>query len=74
MACIYPVLINSLGVSAYVSSFYNVPYFVSVATIAVGEFVAAVLVGYPLLISIEKTIRALRIYQNNSTKRTSKEN
>jgi len=57
VACIYPVLINAFGVSAYIYSFYRVPYLVSVVTIAVGEFVAAVLVGYPLLASIEKIFK-----------------
>ena len=56
IACIYPVIVNSLGVSAYVSSFYGVSYIVSVTTIAIGEFIAAVLVGYPLLIIVERTI------------------
>lgn len=56
IACIYPVIVNSLGVSAYISSFYGVSYVVSVATIAIGEFIAAVLVGYPLLIMVERTI------------------
>jgi len=56
VACVYPVIINSLGVSAYVSSFYGVPYIVSIMTIAIGEFIAAVLVGYPLLIIVERTI------------------
>ena len=56
IACIYPVIVNSLGVSAYISSFYGVPYMVSVATIAVGEFIAAIFVGYPLLVMVERTI------------------
>lgn len=56
-ACIYPVLINAFGVSAYIYSFYRVPYLVSVVTIAAGEFIAAVLVGYPVLTSIEKIFK-----------------
>lgn len=56
IACIYPVVINSVGVSAYISSFYGVPYIMSVGTIAVGEIISAVLVGYPLLIIVEKTV------------------
>lgn len=55
IACIYPVLVNSFGVSAYISLFYSVPYLISVVTIAVGEIVAAVLLGYPLLATIERT-------------------
>lgn len=55
LSCVYPVLINAFGVSAYIYSFYGVSYIVSVATIAIGEFIAAVLIGYPLLAAIEKT-------------------
>ena len=57
VACIYPVLINALGVSVYVSLFYDIPYIVSVVTIFIGEFIAIVLVGYPLLTSIEKILK-----------------
>jgi uncharacterized membrane protein len=55
VACAYPVLINAFGVSAYVSSFYHVPYIMTVFTISVGEFIAAVLIGYPLLRAVERT-------------------
>jgi len=54
VACAYPVLVNAFGVSLYVSSFYGVPYWLSVMTIALGEFISAVIVGYPLLSAIEK--------------------
>lgn len=64
VACIYPVLVNAFGVSAYISSFYNVPYLMSVVTIAVGEFMAAVFVGYPLLTTIERTVVGLRKKEN----------
>ena len=70
VACIYPVLINAFGVSAYVSSFYGVPYTMSVVTIAVGEFIAAVFVGYPLLTAIEKKVIGLmnaRIAENEGS-------
>lgn len=54
VACIYPIVVNAFGVSAYVSLFYNVPYPMSVATIAFGEFIAAMLIGYPLLVALER--------------------
>lgn len=50
---------NAFGVSAYVSSFYGVPYALSVVTIAAGEFIAAVLIGYPLLAAVEKEVSDL---------------
>ena len=55
IACTYPVVINALGVSAYIASFYGVPYMMSVVSIGVGEFIAAVLLGYPLLKALERT-------------------
>ena len=61
MACVYPVFVNAFGVSAYVSFYYNVPYWISVATIAVGELVAAILVGYPLLVAVEKAVVGSKI-------------
>jgi uncharacterized membrane protein len=54
IACIYPVVVNGFGVSAYVSGFYNVPYAVCVLTIGFGEAISAVLVGYPLLCGMER--------------------
>jgi uncharacterized membrane protein len=54
VACIYPVVINAFGVSAYVSGFYGVPYGVTVLTIGFGETISAVVVGYPLLCAIER--------------------
>lgn len=60
IACIYPVLVNSFGVSAYVSLYYGVPYFMSVMAIAAGEIIAAILIGYPLLTTIERVIIRLR--------------
>jgi len=61
VACIYPVLVNAFGVSAYAFSFYGVPYMISVAMIAVGEFIAAVLLGYPLLRIIERSHIGLKV-------------
>lgn len=55
VACVYPIVANAFGVSAYVSLFYNVPYPVSVVTIALGETIAAMLMGYPLLVALERT-------------------
>jgi len=54
LACLYPVLINAFGVSGYVSAFYGVPYLVSVLTIGIGEFIACFLIGYPLLVALER--------------------
>lgn len=54
LACLYPVLINAVGVSFYVSHFYGVSYLLTVISIGVGESIACILVGYPLLLALEK--------------------
>jgi len=54
LACVYPVVVNAFGVSAYVAGFYGVPYEAAVLSIGAGELVAAILVGYPLLRALEK--------------------
>jgi len=55
VACLYPVIINALGVSAYIAGFYGVPYEFSILSVGAGEFIAAVLLGYPLLKALERT-------------------
>ena len=54
LACVYPVLINAFGVSSYVSFFYGIPYWLSVATIGAGETISCIIIGYPLLIALER--------------------
>jgi uncharacterized membrane protein len=58
VACVYPVLVNALGVSAYLAGFYGVPYAFTVLSVALGESIAAILLGYPLLRAIEKIPRS----------------
>lgn len=55
LACFYPIAVNSLGVSLYVSHFYGVSYFLTVVSIATGESIACLLIGYPLLLALERT-------------------
>ncbi len=57
LACCYPVVVNAFGVSAYLSGFYGIPYAVSVIAVGTGEFVSAVLIGYPLLRAIANIVR-----------------
>lgn len=61
VACLYPVLVNALGVSAYVSSFYGTPYWIGILAIATGELIAAVFIGYPLMISVERMLLKSRV-------------
>ena len=54
LACAYPVIVNAVGVSAYLSVFYGVSYALTVLTVGLGEFIAVVLIGYPTLLAIRK--------------------
>jgi uncharacterized membrane protein len=58
LSCIYPVLVNALGVSAYISPIYGIPYPIAVLTIGIGEFIAAAIIGYPLLVYVEKFLKS----------------
>lgn len=59
VACLYPVIVNAFGVSAYIAGFYGVQYEVSVLTVGVGELIAAILLGYPLLRAVERVPRVM---------------
>jgi uncharacterized membrane protein len=54
MACLYPVVVNAFGVSAYIAGFYGVPYEMGALSIGIGESIAVFLLGYPLLRAIER--------------------
>ena len=53
LACIYPIVVNAIGVSVYVSIFYGVPYLASVLMIGLGESISAGILGYLLLKALE---------------------
>ena len=54
LAPLPPVLINALGVSIYLHLLFNLPYWITVLYIGVGEFIACYILGYPLLIVLIK--------------------
>jgi uncharacterized membrane protein len=64
LAPLPPVIVNSLGVSLYLHVFYNLPYWLNVLYISIGEIIACYLIGYPLLkfiLAREKILRILKI-------------
>lgn len=61
VACVYPIIINAFGVSAYVATFYEVPYEICVLSIGAGEFIAVAVLGYPLLCALDKIRASLYI-------------
>ncbi len=54
LACVYPVIVNAVGVSAYLSAFYGVSYALTVLTVGLGEFIVVILIGYPIIMAIRK--------------------
>jgi len=49
-----PVLINSFGVSLYLHLLFEMPYWLTVLYIGIGEIIACYVLGYPLLILLVK--------------------
>lgn len=52
LAPVPPVVVNALGVSLYLHLLFQLPYWVTVTYIAVGEIGACFILGYPLLLII----------------------
>jgi uncharacterized membrane protein len=63
LAPLPPVVVNALGVSLYLHFLFQLPYWLTVAYIAVGEIIACFVVGYPLLLVILKQEKLLRIFK-----------
>lgn len=54
LAPLPPVVINALGVSLYLHLLFHLPYWLTVAYIAVGQVGACFVLGYPLLLILLK--------------------
>jgi len=63
LAPLPPVVVNALGVSWYLHFLFQLPYWLTVAYIAVGEIVACFVLGYPLLSIILRREKLLEIFQ-----------
>jgi uncharacterized membrane protein len=57
-----PVLINSIGVSLYLHLLFDLPYWLTVTYIGFGELIACYVIGYPLLIVLQR--RKIWVYKN----------
>lgn len=49
LAPIPPILVNAFGVSIYLHLIFKLPYWLTVLYIALGETIACIALGYPLL-------------------------
>lgn len=60
LACMYPILINAIGVSSYLSIFFGVPYFFTVLTVGLGESITILFIGYPIMMGLRKWAVSIR--------------
>lgn len=59
LAPLPPVLINAFGVSVYLHLLFDLPYWITVLYIGIGEIIACYILGYPLLILLIKNKKRL---------------
>ena len=59
LAPLPPVLINAFGVGIYLHLLFDLPYWITVLYIGIGEFVACYVLGYPLLLLLIKNKKRL---------------
>ncbi len=63
LAPLPPVLVNAFGVSLYLHFLFQLPYWITVVYIGVGETAACFILGYPLLKILLKREKILRILE-----------
>lgn len=64
LAPLPPVIINAFGVSIYLHLLFDLPYWITVLYIGIGEVVACYILGYPLLILLIKNKNRLGLGEN----------
>lgn len=63
LAPLPPIVVNALGVSLYLHLLFQLPYWITVAYIAIGELGACFVLGYPLLIIILRRKRLKEMFK-----------
>ena len=68
MAQLPPVIINAVVVGTMLSILYELPLFVTMLSVGLGQIVACYLIGFPLMLIIEKNkkLRELFDVKNDS--------
>jgi len=64
LGAVWPVFLNALGVSYYLSFLYKAPYEITALYIGIGELIAVVGVGIPLYYVIKRT-SLMKIFKKN---------
>jgi len=62
LAPLPPVVVNAVGVSLYLHLLFQLPYWLTVGYIALGEIVACYILGYPLLVVFIRRERLTKIF------------
>jgi len=65
LAPLPPVIINAFGVSVYLHLLFDLPYWITVLYIGIGELIACYVLGYPLLILLIKNKNRLGLGRNH---------
>ena len=65
LAPLPPVIINAFGVSIYLHLLFDLPYWITVLYIGIGELIACYVLGYPLLILLIKNKNRLGLGRNH---------
>lgn len=63
LAPLPPILVNALGVSLYLHFLFQLPYWITVAYIAIGEIGACFVLGYPLLLIILRRKKLVEMFK-----------
>ena len=63
LAPLPPVLVNSLGVSLYLHLLFELPYWLTVIYIGIGEIATCFVLGYPLLLIVLRKKRLLEMFK-----------
>lgn len=65
LAPLPPVIVNAVIVGPMLSVLYNLPFFITIASVGIGQIVACYFLGYPLLLLIGKNKRLSELFARN---------
>uniref|UniRef100_A0A7C3RM99 QueT transporter family protein n=1 Tax=Dictyoglomus thermophilum TaxID=14 RepID=A0A7C3RM99_DICTH len=63
LAPLPPILVNAFGVSLYLHLFFNLPYFLNVLYIGIGEAIATYVIGLPIVLYILKSPQLKKYFE-----------
>lgn len=65
LAPLPPVLVNAVVVGAMLSVLYELPLFLTMLSVGAGQIIACYLLGYPLMLLIEKNKKLSELFNRN---------